>query len=175
MRGLPDYEARLDVPGSCYVPALPRWQGEPVDRLLIYPEQLDIESDAARRDTLLLARGVDAVVQCGETLAGMMAGPTARRGAPLDGFAAAAPLRSLPYLLNWSPDAPPPPPALRPSDAGTGEAVVGDDTWETHLAACRGIPTTIRLPAKPDWLWSRHEGASPWYRALTLVRQGLPS
>ena len=78
MRGLPDYEARLEIAGECYAPDLPRWQGEPVDgRLLIYPEQLDIESDAAMRDTLMLARGVDAVVQCGDDARG--AGSTGRR------------------------------------------------------------------------------------------------
>jgi len=173
MRGLPDYEARLEIPGERYMPDLPRWQGEPVDgRLLVYPEQLDIESDAARRDTLMLARGVEAVVQCGEVLAGWLAGPTARRGESLAGFSAAAPLRSLPHLLGWSADAPPPPPALQDRDTGAPrDPVVGDDNWETHLAACRGIATTIRLPAKPDWLWGRQNGASPWYRSLELVRQ----
>jgi tetratricopeptide (TPR) repeat protein len=172
MRGLPDYEARLEIPGERYAPDLPRWQGEPLDgRLLIYPEQLDIESDAAKRDTLMLARGVDAVVQCGEALAGWLAGPTIRRGESLDGFAAAAPLRSLPYILGWGPDAPPPPPTLHDRDAASPrDPVVGDDTWETHLAACRGIATTIRLPAQPDWLWGRQDRVSPWYRSLELVR-----
>jgi tetratricopeptide (TPR) repeat protein len=173
MRGLPDYEARLEIPGERYAPELPRWQGEPLDgRLLIYPEQLDIESDAAKRDTLMLARGVDAVVQCGETLAGWLAGPTIRRGEPLAGFAAAAPLRSLPFLLGWSPDAPPPPPALHDRDAAAAhDTVAGSDCWETHLAACRGIATTIRLPAQPDWLWGRQDGASPWYPSLEVVHQ----
>lgn len=172
MRGLPDYEARLEIAGERYAPALPRWRGEPLDgRLLVYPEQTDIESDAARRDTLMLARGVDAVVQCGETLAGWLAGPTVLRTEPLEGFAAAVPLRSLPFLLGWSADAPPPPPALRDCGANaSGDPIVGGDTWESHLAACRGIATTIRLPAKADWLWGRQEGASPWYRSLTLVR-----
>jgi tetratricopeptide (TPR) repeat protein len=172
MRGLPDYEARLEIAGECYAPDLPRWQGEPVDgRLLIYPEQLDIESDAARRDTLMLARGVDAVVQCGETLAALLDGPTIRRGEPLAGFSAAAPLRSLPYLLGWSADAPPPPPALHDRDSGSpNDPVVGEDSWETHLAACSGVATTIRLRAKPDWLWGKQDGASPWYRSLELVR-----
>jgi tetratricopeptide (TPR) repeat protein len=171
MRGLPDYEARLDIPGAVYVPDLPRWQGEPVERLLLYPEQLDVESDAARRDTLMLARGVEAVVQCGETLAGWLAGPTLRRGEPLEGFSAAAPLRSLPYLLNWNPDSPPPPPLLQERDvAASHEPVVGEDSWESHLAACRGIATTIRLPPKPDWLWGRQDGKSPWYPSLELVR-----
>lgn len=172
MRGLADYEARLDIPGERYAPDLPRWQGEPLDgRLLIYPEQLDIEGDAAKRDTLLLARGVDAVVQCGPTLAALLDAPVARRGDPLDGFVAAAALRSLPYLLGWNADALPPPVALRDADAAAAQdPVVGDDTWETHLAACRGIATTIRLPAKPDWLWGRQDGVSPWYRSLELVR-----
>ncbi|HLG46923.1 MAG TPA: tetratricopeptide repeat protein [Reyranella sp.] len=168
MRGLADYEARLRLPGV-YAPDLPRWQGEPVDRLLIYPEQADIESDAAMRDTLMLARGVDAVVQCGETLAGWLDGPTIRRGDPLDGFAAAAPLRSLPYLLNWSLDSLPPAPPLR-KQSESREPVVGEDTWQTHLAARQGIATTIRPPAKADWLWGRESGPSPWYAALELVR-----
>ncbi len=169
MRGLPDYEARLDIPGERYAPDLPRWQGEPLDGpLLIYPEQLDIESDAALRDTLLLARGVDAVVQCGETLADWLDGPTARRGEPLQGFAAAAALRSLPYLLNWSPEALPPPPPLRRRSA-TREPVIGDDSWQTHLAARQGIATTIKLRGSADWLWSpRRGGPSPWYSALDL-------
>ena len=59
-RGLPDHEARLEIAGQSYGPGLPRWQGEPLaGPLLIYPEQIDIESDAALRDTLLLARGVE--------------------------------------------------------------------------------------------------------------------
>jgi tetratricopeptide (TPR) repeat protein len=172
MRGLPDYEARLEIPGERYEPDLPRWRGEPLDgRLLIYPEQLDIDGDAAKRDTLMLARGVDAVVQCGETLGAWLAGPTIRRDESIAGFAAAAALRSLPYLLSWSAEAPPPPPGLRDSEAGVPhDPVVGNDTWEAHLAACRGIATTIRLPAKPDWLWGRQDGPSPWYRSLELVR-----
>ena len=173
MRGLPDYEARLDIPGATYAPDLPRWQGESLTgRLLIYPEQLDIESDAARRDTLMLARGVEAVVQCGETLAGLLDGPTVRRGDSLDGFAAAAALRSLPFLLNWSPESPPPSPRLREIEgAASAERVVGEDTWETHLAACRGAPTTIILPPKSDWLWAGRTGPSPWYASLELGRR----
>jgi Flp pilus assembly protein TadD len=169
MRGLADYEARLDLPGL-YVPELPRWQGEPVESLLIYPEQADIESDAARRDTLMLARGVEAVVQCGETLADWLEGPTLRRGASLAGFTAAAPLRSLPYLLNWSPDSPPPAPPLR-HRSESRSPVVGEDTWQTHLAARQGIATTIHLPAKADWLWGRQAGPSPWYPSVELVRK----
>jgi tetratricopeptide (TPR) repeat protein len=168
MRGLADYEARLQIPGL-YAPDLPRWQGEPVERLLIYPEQADIESDAAMRDTLMLARGVEAVVQCGATLAEWLDGPTIRRGASLDGFTAAAPLRSLPYLMNWSPDSLPPAPPLR-RQSESRDPVVGEDTWQMHLAARQGIATTIRLPAKADWLWGNRVGPSPWYPAVELVR-----
>lgn len=169
MRGLPDYEARLDIPGAVYTPDLPRWQGEPVERLLVYPEQLDIESDAAMRDTLMLARGVEAVVQCGETLAAWLDGPTIRRGEPLDGFTAAAALRSLPYLLSWSPDAPPAaaPPQREPESR---DPVAGNDTWQMHLAARQGLATKIQLTADADWLWGRLQGPSPWYAALELVR-----
>jgi Flp pilus assembly protein TadD len=167
MRGLGDYEARLQLPGL-YLPDLPRWQGEPVERLLLYPEQADIESDAALRDTLMLARGVEAVVQCGETLAEWLDGPTIRRGESLEGFSAAVPLRSLPLVLNWSPDAPPPaPPLCKPS--ASGEPVAGEDTWQMHLAARQGVATTIRLPAKADWLWGpSRNGRSPWYANLGL-------
>ena len=168
MRGLADYEARLQIPGL-YAPDLPHWQGEPVERLLIYPEQADIESDAAMRDTLMLARGVEAVVQCGATLAEWLDGPTVRRGDSLDGFTAAAPLRSLPYLLNWSPDSLPPAPPLR-RQSESRDPVAGEDTWQMHLAARQGIATTIRLTAKADWLWGNRLGPSPWYPALELVR-----
>ena len=99
LRGLGDYEARLEIAADRYTPDLPRWQGEPLTgRLLVYPEQADIESDAALRDTLMLARGVEAMVQCAPRLAKWLTMPTIERGAALDGFAAAAPLRSLPHL-----------------------------------------------------------------------------
>lgn len=199
-RGLDDYEARLELPGERYAPDLPRWRGEPLDgRLLLYPEQADIESDAALRDTLMLARGVDAVVQCGTTLAHWIAGPTVRRGEPLDGFAAAAPLRSLPLLLNWTRDALPPPVKLRPEACPASRIgwfttveppadlaaidlvrtpeeipacrlVVGDDTWLVHVAATLGLPTVILVPATADWLWGPTLGASPWYPSAELLR-----
>ncbi|CAN5345561.1 hypothetical protein BH10PSE6_BH10PSE6_00390 [soil metagenome] len=202
MRGLPDYEARLEIPGERYAPDLPRWQGEPLDgRLLIYPEQLDIESDGAKRDTLMLARGVDAVVQCGETIGALLDGPTARRGDPLDGFVAAAPLRSLPYLLNWSPDTPPPPPPLRHlPEAGTTvgwfsrrepppgleverdldriascKLVVGDDIYPTHLAARLGLSTIVLLPSRADWLWGSHPTRSAWYPDVVFAPEGNSS
>ena len=162
LRGLADHEARLEIAGERYAPDLPRWQGEPLaGRLLIYPEQTDIESDAAMRDTLMLARGVDAVVQAAPQLAEWLEMSTIRRGEPLQGFAAAAPLRSLPHLLGWTLDSLPPPSSLRrkaepsvrigwfarsePPAGVTVERdqdliasyglVVGNDGVPTHLAA----------------------------------------
>ena len=199
-RGLGDHEARLEIPGERYTPDLPRWQGEPLDgRLLLYPEQADIESDAALRDTLMLARGVDAVVQCAATLADWLDGPTVRRGEPLDGFVAAAPLRSLPLLLNWTREALPPPAKLRrtpepssrigwfsvaepptglagldlvrtPDEIATCRLVVGDDNWPAHAAASLGIPTVILLPRVADWLWGPSLETSPWYASAEVLR-----
>ncbi|MBX9943251.1 MAG: tetratricopeptide repeat protein [Reyranella sp.] len=199
-RGLADHEARLELPDAGrWTPPLPRWQGEPLpaERLLLYPEQADIEGDAARRDTLMLARGVAAVVQCAASLADWLAGPTLRRDAPLDGFAAAAPLRSLPHLLGWTLETLPPPAALRQRAAPTSRVgwfraatppdgleverdpggiaacrlVVGDDAWPAHAAATLGVPTLIVLPAGTDWLWGPRTGASPWYPDLELLRE----
>ncbi|UYN95044.1 MAG: tetratricopeptide repeat protein [Enhydrobacter sp.] len=197
LRGLDDHEARLDLPGERYAPDLPRWRGEPLDgRLLVYPEQADIESGAARRDTLMLARGVDAVVQCGPTLAPLLGGSTIVRGAGLDGFAAAAPLRSLPHLLGWTLYSLPPPPPLAvvaqpdgrvgwftdaappdgqsierdPANIARCARVVGDDVWPTHLAARLGIPTTLTAGPRWDWLWGPEPGPSPWYARLEVVQ-----
>ena len=195
-RGLVDYEARLDISGDRYTPALPRWQGEPLDGpLLVYPEQTDIEGDAAVRDTLMLARGVEAVVQAGATIAALIEGPTVGRDAPLQGFAAAAPLRSLPHLLGWTLESLPSPGALRPkaqpsthigwfartappggtiveSDPGQVAAcgfVVGNDSATTHIAALLGIPTLLLLPSSADWLWGPRRGPSPWYPSLEVI------
>ncbi len=204
LRGLPDYEARLELPGEHYAPDLPCWQGEPLSgRLLIHPEQADIESDAARRDTLMLARGLDAsvgcTVQCDASLAEWLGVPTSRRGDPLDGFTAAASLRSLPYLLKWTPAELPPPVSLRHSPApGTKvgwftkaippeglaidrdpaailhcRLVVGEDSWPTHLAAALGLPTAMMLPRVTDWLWGPPGGPAPrWYARLDLLQEG---
>jgi tetratricopeptide (TPR) repeat protein len=199
LRGLADHEARLEIAGERYTPDLPRWQGEPLSgRLLVYPEQIDIESDAAMRDTLMLARGVEATVQCPPKLAAWLDVPTIARGEALQDFAAAAPLRSLPYLLNWMPQALPPPVALRtkpqpvsavgwfsqseqppglaterdPERLASCKLVVGDDAWPTHLAAALGVPTVMLLPAAADWLWGTSLGKSSWYPVLELVGVG---
>ncbi|CAN5690001.1 hypothetical protein BH11PSE3_BH11PSE3_23420 [soil metagenome] len=203
LRGLPDHEARLEIAGERYRPDLPAWQGEPLTGpLLIYPEQDDIESDAALRDTLMLARGVDAVVQASSVqassrIADWLDRPTLRRGESLDGFVAAAPLRSLPYLLGWTLEALPPPAAVRlqreasdrigwfaqaeppsglsverdPAQLAACRLVVGDDTAPTHLAALMGIPTLLLLPASADWLWGPLSGSSPWYPSLEIIRE----
>jgi tetratricopeptide (TPR) repeat protein len=197
LRGLADYEARLELPGERYAPELPRWQGEPLaGRLLVYPEHVDIECDAAVRDTLMLARGVDAVVQCTDRTAGALGLPTVRRGEDLKEFAAAAPLRSLPYLLGWTLDSLPslaaqqrnledrrrigwfassePPAGLTVErDAGRMAEyglVVGDDSVPTHLAARLGVPTVLLLAPSADWLWGPDVGPSRWYPALEVLR-----
>jgi len=197
MRGLDDYEARLELPG-CWTPDLPRWQGEPLDgRLLVYPEQDDIESDAAMRDTLMLARlpGIDATIQCSAKVAGWLDLPSIGRGDPLVGFTAAIPLRSLPRALAWDLQSLPAPPPVRlkaepgerigwfstsdpPPDVAVErnaehvahcKLVVGDDHAPTHLAALLGIPTLLRLPHSADWLWGPQRGPSPWYRTLETL------
>lgn len=196
-RGLADHEARLDIGGEIYVPDLPRWRGEPLEgRLLLYPEQADIECDAAMRDALMLARGVDATVQCDERVSTFVRAPTIRRGASLDGFAAAAPLRSLPYLLGWTLDSLPPPALPRreatksgpigwfckapppatgierdPGNVADCRLVVGDDSWPAHIAANLGLPTVILVGARADWLWGPNLGISPWYESVELLRE----
>jgi tetratricopeptide (TPR) repeat protein len=199
LRGLGDYEARLEIAADRYTPDLPRWQGGALTgRLLVYPEQADIESDAALRDTLMLARGVEATIQCAPKLAKWLSMPTIERGAALDGFAAAAPLRSLPHLVGWTLDSLPPllvltrraepsprigwfsqadPPTGLDIERNTDELtrcrlVIGDDAWPAHLAARLGIPTIIMLPPGADWLWGPQSGPSPWYESLEVLSAG---
>jgi hypothetical protein len=149
------------------------------------------------RDTLLLARGIDAVVQCAPKVAEWLDAPTIRRRDSLDGFAAAAPLRSLPHLLGWTLESLPPPGKVRPkaepsprigwfarSAPPAGVAVerdhgrvaqcglvVGNDTPITHSAALLGIPTILLLGPSADWLWGPQTGTSPWYPTLDVLRE----
>jgi hypothetical protein len=108
---------------------------------------------------------------------------------------AAAPLRSLPLLLNWELQSVPPLPASPagegtvgwfltddppaglaverdPTRIGDCRLVVGGDTWPVHLAARRGIKTVMLLPERADWLWGAARGPSSWYPALELIREG---
>jgi tetratricopeptide (TPR) repeat protein len=201
LRGLDDYEARLELPGL-YAPPLPRWRGELLPgRLLLYPEQADIDSDQARRDTLMLARGIDpqlkASMECSPVLAGWLDLPTVRRGDPLEGFAAAVPLRSLPHLLGWTLQSLPAAPSLKrktepgqrvgwfaetappvdlaverdPAKVADCSSVTGDDVWPVHLAARLGIETKLILGPSADWLWGLQKGPSLWYASMTLVRR----
>lgn len=197
LRGLADHEARLELAGARYAPELPRWQGEPLEggRLLLYPEQADIDGDAAIRDALMLARGVAADLQVPECLLDRLDRPTVRRGAALDGYVAAAPLRSLPHLLGWTLDSIPAAGALplaaqaggpigwfldRPPPGGLDverdaarmtacRAVVGRDRPPLHLAARLGIRCLLAVEEPADWLWGPRLGPSPWYPTLERV------
>ena len=199
LRGLADYEARLEIAGERYAPDLPRWQGEPLTgRLLIYPEQADIESDAAMRDTLMLARGVEAVVQCAPKLAEWLDVPTIRRGDSLDGFAAAAPVAqpaASPGLDARLPAAARQGAAqgrtfaahrlVRPqraagrrrgrarSRAGSRSAAWSSATTRRRRTSPRllGIPTILLLGPSADWLWGPQTGTSPWYPTLDVLRE----
>ncbi|TAJ26716.1 MAG: tetratricopeptide repeat protein [Reyranella sp.] len=201
-RGLADHEARLEIAEDRYAPDLPIWQGEALaGPLLLYPEQADIDGDDAKRDTIMLARGIDPAmtfaVQCAADLAPHLAVPTVRRGDPVPGFAAAAPLRSLPHLLGLTLETLPastavtalgktssrigwftrrePPAGLEierdPVQAGACRLVVGDDLWPAHLAASLGIRTLILLPRTADWLWGPRLGTSPWYASVELLAE----
>jgi tetratricopeptide (TPR) repeat protein len=128
LRGLAEHEARLELPhDEHWTCPLPPWDGEDrAGRVLLYPEQADIEGGAALRDTLLLMRGRLALAANG-IAAALQAAPgfdllvgtrpngqfdrtiVAWRDDPGGNFTAAAPLRSLPHLLGWTLDKLPPP------------------------------------------------------------------
>src|SRR5262249_10951998 len=111
-------------------------------------------------------------------------------------FVAAAPLRSLPYLLGWTLDSLPslatqernledrrrigwvassPPPAGGPGGrdaprlAGDGPGA-GDDSVATPRSARLGVPPVLLLAPSADWLWGPHLGPSRWYPALEVLR-----
>ena len=150
-RGLADHEARLELTdGDLWVPELPLWQGEePSGRLLVYPEQPDIESDAAVRDTLMLlrgaeamrTRGLDVAVQCAARVADWIDLPTMRRDEPTQGFTVALPLRSLPHRLDWTLQSLPPPGTLRLK--GQASSRIG---WFARTAP----PPGIVVDSNPD-------------------------
>lgn len=51
------------------------------------------------------------------------------------------------------------------------DAVVCIDTAIAHLAGALGRPTWVLLAAAADWRWLLERDDSPWYAAMTLVRQ----
>jgi tetratricopeptide (TPR) repeat protein len=45
------------------------------------------------------------------------------------------------------------------------------DTSVAHVSGALGRPTFVLLPFQPDWRWLLEREHSPWYPAVTLVRQ----
>ena len=148
------------------------------------------------RDTLMLARGVDAIVQCAPTLANWLSMPTIDRGAVARRLcrrgsaaqpAASSRLDARCPAAAARPDATrravtarrlvQPRPIRRPASTSNAipseltrcRFVVGDDAWPAHLAARLGIPTIILLSAGADWLWGPRLGPSPWYPSAEVV------
>ena len=199
LRGLADHEARLDIAGERYAPDLPRWQGEPLTgRLLIYPEQADIESDAAMRDTLMLARGVEAVVQCAPQLA-RVAGHADDPSRRLCSTVSPRPRPCAACRIFWAGRSSPcrrparrgSRPNPRPASAGSPaasrrpasrssaiQAGSRSAAWSSATTRRRrtsppllGIPTILLLGPSADWLWGPQTGTSPWYPTLDVLRE----
>ena len=161
LRGLDDYEARLEIAGRPLRADLPRWHGEPLDgRLLVYPEQADIESDAAMRDTLMLARGIDAVVQCSARLGEWLDLPTIRRGDPLDGFA--RPRRCAACRICWAGRSTP---CRRPARHGSRPS---------PRRASAGSPAATRRPASRSSAIQGRSRTAAWSSATITRRRISP-
>ncbi len=51
------------------------------------------------------------------------------------------------------------------------DLLVTVDTSVAHLAGAMGVPTLLLVPFVPDWRWMTGRNDTPWYDAITLVRQ----
>ena len=55
---------------------------------------------------------------------------------------------------------------------GRLDLVVTVQTALAHLAGATGVPTLVMVQAAPEWRYMAEGSSMPWYRALTLIRQG---
>ena len=203
LRGLAEYEARLELPhDEHWLSPIPPWDGQDrAGRVLLYPEQRDIESDAALRDTLMLMRGtaslaamdIGTAIQCApgfDLLVGTDSAGTfdksrvAWRDDTGGDFTAAAPLRSLPHLLGWTPDKLP---AATLMPAFAYPEVAGDDLRaprrgmrrvpRAHIDFEPGQSNPPNLPLRIGWLAAEHHPHlvtiaaefSPWLQRFDLA------
>ncbi len=51
------------------------------------------------------------------------------------------------------------------------DLLVTVDTAVAHIAGALGVPTLLLVPFVPDWRWMTGRHDTPWYDALTLLRQ----
>ena len=51
------------------------------------------------------------------------------------------------------------------------DLLVTVDTSVAHLAGAMGLPTLLLVPFVPDWRWMTDRSDTPWYDAITLMRQ----
>jgi hypothetical protein len=54
------------------------------------------------------------------------------------------------------------------------DAMISVDSATAHLAGALGVPTFVCLPFRPDYRWGVRDQSTPWYRAVTLMRQPAP-